>query len=161
MSYTVSAATEQAVRASISTPVLPNVLTVACISTQLSLILKSTEAKLIANGWQSGINSDVFLAACIPATLATPNTSPFLSSCLSKASNVSVLIKTFPDAVALLFVSSLLPTSTICAFPFSSTWLNSSLLPLKASPFLSTYLRHASSRAYEIDIPNSMTFTFS
>src|ERR1700722_10248765 len=67
MSYTVSAATEAAVSASISTPVCPVVLTVAAISTALSVTSNSSDTALIGNGWHSGMSSAVRLDAMMPA----------------------------------------------------------------------------------------------
>ena len=76
MSYRVSAATPAAVSASISTPVAPFVSTVARIRTPSPTGSNSTLACVSASGWQSGMRSLVRLAAMMPATRATANTSP-------------------------------------------------------------------------------------
>src|SRR4030043_783918 len=71
-----------------------------------------------------GIIWQVFLAAIIPAIWATAKTSPlaiFLSLIIFK---VSGCITTEPSAIAIRCVSSLPPTSTICALPFLLKWLS-------------------------------------
>src|ERR1035437_8600677 len=82
MSYSVSAATEAAVSASISTPVAPSVSTAARMRTPSPRGSKSTEACVNAIEWQRGMRSLVFFAAVMPATRATPSTSP-LGACPS------------------------------------------------------------------------------
>src|SRR5665648_299003 len=72
-----------------------------------------------------GIIWMVFLAAIIPATWATAKTSPlaiFLSLIIFK---VSGCITIELSAIAIRCVSSLPPTSTICALPFLLKWLSS------------------------------------
>ena len=66
----VSAATDTAVRASISTPVTPVQVTAAWISTMQG---ESDRAKVMSipvrgRGWHMGISSQVHLAAWMPAT---------------------------------------------------------------------------------------------
>ena len=62
-------ATETAVSASISTPVWPVTLTVACTTKPGSACSgsMSTATLVIGSGWQSGISSCVRLAAMMPA----------------------------------------------------------------------------------------------
>ena len=79
MSYTVKAATLAAVSASISTPVRPVVRTVALISTPASTRSRSSVTAETGNGWHSGIRSAVRLLPMIPASRATPSTSPFFA----------------------------------------------------------------------------------
>ena len=72
-------AVETPVRASISTPVTPAVLTVQSASTacRSGRSLKSTLTFVRGSGWHSGMSSLVRLVAMIPAMRATPSTSPF------------------------------------------------------------------------------------
>ena len=108
-----------AVNASISTPVTPEVLTVAVTRTPGSAgsATRSTATLVKGNGWQSGIRSAVFLAAMMPARRATPRTSPFLARPSTMNANVSALISTSPSATAIRAVTTLPPTSTIWAWP--------------------------------------------
>ncbi len=79
MSYTVSAATDAAVMASISTPVWPVVAASARIRSRppaRSGVIETCRS-VSGNGWQSGISSLVFLPPMTPASSATPSTSPF------------------------------------------------------------------------------------
>ena len=75
-----SAATATAVSASISTPVRPVTRQVARITTQpcSGSGSSSTVTAVSGSGWQSGIRSAVRLAPMMPASCATPSTSPFL-----------------------------------------------------------------------------------
>ena len=66
MSTTVSAATETAVSASISTPVRSVVRTVAVMSTDASVTVRSTVTPEIASGWHSGISGGRLLGAHDP-----------------------------------------------------------------------------------------------
>ena len=134
MSYTVSAAIDAAVNASISTPVRPVVRTVASISTvSAPSARRSTLIAEIGSGWHSGIRSAVRLAAMIPASRATPNTSPFLASPERISAKVAGSITTRARAVALRAVSGLAPTSTIAAAPLASKWVSrGSVIPLAA-----------------------------
>ena len=79
ISYTVSAAVDTAVRASISTPVLPSQETVARIST-LFLASSRDSYRLMPSirmGWHMGMMSGVRFAPMTPAIWATVSTSPF------------------------------------------------------------------------------------
>src|SRR5436190_4096466 len=119
MSYTVSAATETAVKASISTPVCALVSTVAEISTTASPTLSITPMFDKGNGWHSGISSAVRFAAMIPATWAVASASPFGRSRSRRA--VSGAMRTSARATARRRETSLPPTSTIRTAPVSST----------------------------------------
>ena len=59
-----------------------------------------TSTALMANGWQSGIRSGVFLAAWIPAIRATASASPLGSVPERSAATASGLSRTIPAAVA-------------------------------------------------------------
>jgi hypothetical protein len=78
MSYTVSAATATAVRASISTPVRAAVRTVASMSKPRGVGVRSTCTLDRGREWQSGISVAVCLAAMMPASRAACTGSPFL-----------------------------------------------------------------------------------
>src|SRR4051812_50001833 len=67
----VRAATDAAVRASISTPVLAVVAADAVMATPLFVTVVITSMKVSGSGWHIGISSDVFLAAWMPAMRAT------------------------------------------------------------------------------------------
>jgi hypothetical protein len=75
-------------------------------------------------GWHMGIQSEHFLAACMPATLATSTTEPLAVPkwASSSASNTTCGNKTKASAVAVLKDIDLPVTSTIVADPFSSMW---------------------------------------
>src|SRR3954466_9712087 len=73
----VSAATEAATSASISTPVCAVVSADATISTSASPSPISTPTCVSGSGWQSGISSLVRFAAWMPASLAVTSASPF------------------------------------------------------------------------------------
>ena len=123
ISYTVRAATDTAVSASISTPVLPLTLTRASMSSRplAACGVNATSIEETGSGWQSGMSSGVFLAASMPATRATAKTSPLGSRPSVISRSVSGDIRTLPVAVATRAVTGLSPTSTICARPRSST----------------------------------------
>src|SRR5262245_33805658 len=70
-----------------------------------------------ARGWHSGIRSWVRLAAMMPATRATPSTSPLLALPLRTVSRVSAAMTTRPSAIASRSVTALAPTSTMRASP--------------------------------------------
>lgn len=125
MSYTVKAAVDAAVNASISTPVLPSHSTVARISMLASVCFKSTLTCETGIGWQSGMRSGVRLAAMMPATLAIPSTSPFFIW-LSRISlsAVSSEKRTVQAAVAMREVTFFWAIDTMCAAPDSETWVN-------------------------------------
>ena len=80
MSYTVNAATLAAVKASISTPVWPLVLTSDSTRTQQrsGSSCNCTSALDIMTLWHSGIKLLVALAPMMPASCAVERTSPFL-----------------------------------------------------------------------------------
>src|SRR5579872_878138 len=119
MSYSASAATETAVSASISTPVLPVTRTSASISTASSSTVSSTATREIGSGWQSGIRSLVLFAARMPATRATPSASPLGTSPARSRAAVAGAIRTRPRATARRLVSAFSVTSTMCASPAS------------------------------------------
>src|SRR5690606_9000720 len=122
----VSAAIEAAVSASISTPVRPLSLQLACTSIELAVssMTKSMETLLSLTGWQSVIRSAVFLAAMIPARRATPRTSPFFASPSRISFSVSGAMRMVALAVASRDVISFSPTSTIWAAPLLSKWVS-------------------------------------
>src|SRR5262245_60346915 len=68
-------------------------------------------------GWHSGISSWVRLAAMMPATRATPITSPFAALPLSTRSSVFAAMVTRPWAMATRSVTALGDTSTMRASP--------------------------------------------
>lgn len=125
ISYTVSAARLAAVRASISTPVLPQVwqelwITTACLA---SSRLRDTSTWYRGMLWHNGINWLVSLAPWIPAIWATASTSPFfIWFCLTILNAFSPRRTTAP-ATAVLLESGFPPTSTIVARPSSSVWV--------------------------------------
>src|SRR6056297_1738913 len=133
ISYTVRAATDTAVKASISTPVWPEVLTVAVIRTpgRSSSTTRSTETLVIGSGWHSGIRSAVFLAAMIPARRAMPRTSPFLAVPAATSASVWARMRTHPSATATRSVTGLPDTSTMWAWPCPSKCVSSAI----ARPF--------------------------
>ncbi|KAK8930456.1 hypothetical protein VCV18_003127 [Metarhizium anisopliae] len=104
ISYTVRAAVEAAVIASISTPVFPSHATVAriWIVSPFPPGPRSIVTWDIAIGWHSGIKSAVRLAAMMPAIRATPSTSPFFIW-FSRISDTAVLLekRTVQAAVAI------------------------------------------------------------
>src|SRR3990172_13266873 len=78
MSYMVRSVVVTAVRASISTPIWPVVLTLAStwIDTRPSLSKAGSSLKVISTdvrkrGWHMGMSSDVFFSPMMPATWAT------------------------------------------------------------------------------------------
>src|ERR1700760_596376 len=83
----VRAATDAAVRASISTPVLAVVAADAEMTTPLFVTVVMTSMKVSGIGWHIGISSDVFFAPWMRATRATSSGLPlrFLGSALSAA----------------------------------------------------------------------------
>src|SRR5215207_10108634 len=85
---------------------------------------KVTLTEPTSSGWQSGIMSDVRLAAWMPATRATASTSPFLISRLAMAAVVSGFINTLHRASARRCVGSFGVTSTIRARPNGSRCVN-------------------------------------
>src|SRR3954447_5063367 len=121
----VSAATEAAVMASISTPVRPSTDASASTSTPPSTTSARTSTWSSPSGWQSGISVPVCLAAWMPAIRATPRTSPLGASPAETAAAVSGLIDTNARATACRRVISFDDTSTIRAAPESSRWVRS------------------------------------
>src|SRR5690349_18305463 len=118
-------ATETAVSASISTPVGPVTLTVARTMQPGSFASGAMSSSTLdsASGWQSGISSEVRLAAMMPAILAVPSTSPFLALPEMISSSVALVISTRPSATATRSVAGLAETSTIRASPLLSMWV--------------------------------------
>src|SRR3990170_6600252 len=104
----VSAATDAAVIASISTPVRSNALTDAF--TRIDPVAgsgsNSTETDWRAIGWDRGIRSGVFFAAAIPARRATARTSPLAAFPSRIVANVSGFMFTVAPAVATRKVGS-------------------------------------------------------
>src|SRR3954451_19345210 len=121
----VSAATEAAVMASISTPVRPSTDASASTSTPPSTTSARTSTWSSPSGWQSGISVPVCLAAWMPAIRAVPRTSPFGASPAATAAAVSGAMRTKACAVARRCVISLADTSTIRAAPDASRWVRS------------------------------------
>ncbi len=122
----VRSATWTAVSASISTPVRAVHSTVArtAMREAFSSGWKSTATEVSGTGWQSGISSEVRLAAWIAAMRATPSTSPFFAVPERTMARVSGFMRMWPSATATRRVSSLAPTSTIRAAPRSSKWVS-------------------------------------
>ena len=114
----VRAATDAAVRASISTPVLAVVAAEAVMATPLFVTVVITSMKVSGSGWHIGISSDVFLAAWMPAMRATSSGLPlgFFGSALSTAFERA----TKAEAVASRRVGGFALTSTMRAWPASS-----------------------------------------
>src|ERR1700752_277920 len=119
-------ATDTAVSASISTPVGPVTLTVARTVQPASLAsaVMSSSTLESASGWQSGISSEVRLAAMMPAMRAVPSTSPFLALPETISSSVALLMTTRPSAIATRSVAGFAETSTIRASPLLSIWVS-------------------------------------
>src|SRR6185369_16633595 len=118
-------ATETAVSASISTPVGPVTFTLARTRQPGSFASGSISTVTFdsASGWQSGINSEVRLAAMMPAMRAVPSTSPFLALPETMRSSVAVVMRTRPSATASRSVAGLSETSTIRASPEAPIWV--------------------------------------
>src|SRR4051794_40630478 len=118
-------ATDTAVSASISTPVGPVTLTVACTMQPGSLLsgVMSSVTFDSASGWQSGISSEVRLAAMMPAMRAVPSTSPFLALPETISARVASVMTTRPSATASRSVAGLAETSTIRASPEAPIWV--------------------------------------
>ena len=88
---------------------------------------------MIGSGWHSGINSDVFFAAIIPAIRAAAKASPFFRFPLSNAAIELLLSWTDPTALAVLIVSDLSDTSTMCTWPSPSRCVSSLIYNLLVS----------------------------
>src|SRR3954471_24825407 len=121
-----SSPTAAAVSASISTPVWPWHSTVAFTSTEEVLLRRSnsTPTRVREMGWASGINSGVRFAAWIAAMRATPSTSPFFARPAATSRKVAGFIEMRPEATATRRVTAFVPTSTMCAEPRESKWVN-------------------------------------
>lgn len=119
MSYTVSAATAQAVMHSISTPVR-SVLTAVAVMSTMRRLTSNRASTVTASSriwWHSGISCHVILAAHTPASRATDSTSPFLHAS-SAISLVAVSFnRTLASATAVRRVSRFPETSTMHASP--------------------------------------------
>ncbi len=124
MSYTVNAATDTAVRASISTPVASLTFASAVISTaDVSSANRSRTSTWVREiGWQSGIRSLVLLAPVIPASFATVRTSPLARELEATRENACGERRTRPVATAERGDGSFRVTSTMDALPAPSTW---------------------------------------
>src|SRR5215470_7552755 len=123
-------ATDTAVSASISTPVGPVTLTVACTMHPGSFAsgVMSSSTLDSASGWQSGISSEVRFAAMMPAIRAVASTSPFLALPETISSSVALRITTRPSATATRSVAGFAETSTIRASPLLSMWVRAPAL---------------------------------
>src|SRR5438128_2068407 len=126
----VSAATAQAVIASISTPVLPSHRTMARTSIVPASRSRSKvmSTELMSTGCVSGINEGVCFAARTPATFAVVRTSPLGSARSTSLVSVAGFIRTVATATASRAVTRLAPTSTIEMPPVSSRWENSRVM---------------------------------
>src|SRR5918997_5998964 len=113
----VNAATQAAVRASISTPVRSLARVVAVIDTRSWPTPNSMSTEVRFNPWHSGMSSGVFLAAITPAILAVFNTSPLGNAALRNSPIVSEDMRTTAPATAMRRTTSFSPTSTILAAP--------------------------------------------
>ena len=76
-----------------------------------------TSIRVRGMGWQRGMRSDVRFAAWMAAMRATPSTSPLPCPPRRMRRRVSGRISIRPSATAARRVSSLAPTSTMCAAP--------------------------------------------
>ena len=115
MSYTVSAATDAAVIASISTPVGPVVAASARIRSTpaaRSGVIATTRS-VSGSGWHSGISSAVCLPPMTPASSATVSTSPFAPPPSITRLIVSAETATSASATARRAVGGLALTSTM------------------------------------------------
>src|SRR5436853_3785912 len=117
----VSAATDTAVSASISTPVCAVVRTRASMTYPFFDGVSSTLMCVSGSGWHSGISDEVCFAARMPASFAVCSGSPFATSPLRINFNASRLIVIAPRATASRAVAGFAPTSTILTRPRSST----------------------------------------
>src|SRR5947209_12087089 len=155
----VSAATAQAVIASISTPVRSIVSTWASTSTESSPMVKLTKIDPTSSGWHSGIRFGVCLAAWMPATRATARTSPLVSELLATIDVVSGFIITLHRASARRWVASLGVTSTMRARPRGSTWVRPRSLMVgesRGDPRLPADLAHAAGGPDEVHLADGV-----
>src|SRR5574341_2546165 len=119
----VRAAAATAVRASISAPVWPAVLTrdsMAIPAVGWRRSWKSTSAPVIMSGWQRGIKVWTCLAARMPASRAAASTSPLGMFPSWIRSRVSFFRLTKPRATASRLVTGLAVMSTMRAWPRAS-----------------------------------------
>ena len=93
-------------KASISTPVLEELLHFETTSNPSNLFTISISTEFKGIWWQSGIISEVFLAANIPAVFATEITSPLIILSLYIFSLVAVFKLIKASAIAVLLVTS-------------------------------------------------------
>src|ERR1041385_8425664 len=123
----VSAATAQAVIASISTPVFASQRTMArtSIVPPFGSRSKVTSTESMGIGCASGISDGVCFAAITPATFAVVSTSPFGSARSTSFFNVAGCMRTVATAAASRTVARLAPTCTIEMPPVSSRCENS------------------------------------
>src|SRR4051812_23250879 len=121
-----SSPTAAAVSASISTPVWPWHSTVAFTSTEELFLCRSnsTPTRVSEIGWARGMSSGVRLAAWMAAMRATPSTSPFFARPAATSRKVAGFIEMRPEATATRRVTAFVPTSTMCAEPRESKWVN-------------------------------------
>src|SRR5437764_1684545 len=128
----VSAATAQAVIASISTPVFASHRTTPRTSIVPAARSRSKvmSTELMSTGWVSGMRLGVCLAARTPATFAVVRTSPFGSARSTSLVSVSGFMRTVATATASRTVTRLPPTSTMEMPPLSSRWENSRVMQL-------------------------------
>src|SRR6266702_1261677 len=122
-------ATDTAVSASISTPVGPVTFTLARTRQPGSFASGSMSTVTFdsASGWQSGMSSEVRLAAMMPAMRAVPSTAPFLALPDTIRSSVALLMTTRPSATASRSLTGLSDTSTIRASPEAPIWVRAGL----------------------------------
>jgi hypothetical protein len=85
---------------------------------------RSTTIEARGTLWQSGMSSLVRFAAMMPATRATPRTSPFCAAPANISANASSERRISPFATARRFVRGFAPTFTIRAAPVSSMWVS-------------------------------------
>ncbi len=119
-----SAATDAAVSASISTPVVCTASARATTAAPALVERTSTATCDRGMGWQSGMSSQVRLAAWMPARRAAARTSPFFAVPLFMALRAAADIATWASAMATRRVAGLAPTSTMRAWPRASRWLS-------------------------------------
>src|SRR5436853_3202182 len=131
----VSAATDTAVSASISTPVCAVVRTRASMTYPFFDGVSSTLMCVSGSGWHSGMSDEVCFAARMPASFAACSGSPFATSPLRINFSAAALIVIDPRATASRAVAGLAPTSTIVTRPRSSTCVSLTLPLLPFSTF--------------------------
>src|SRR5262249_40991116 len=150
--------------ASISTPVRSTVSTWASTSTWRSSIRKFTKTDPTRSGWHNGRRLGVCLAAWMPATRATANTSPFVMAPDAIFVVVSGSMCTRQRATARRCVASFDVTSTMRARPSGSRWVNSDADTRcapggkgKAPP---ADLAHGAAGTHEVDLPDAVPGPF-